>query len=409
MLKLSTIILVLYELILFLYSLHIHLKNNFHHNIFTKVIDLPKNWDDFAVRNVFLSVNYLKVLEESAPINMQCFFIAIYEDEKLMGIAIAQFLDGNQMETFGNRDRCVKTFVRNFTFKNFSSQILFIGNNMLTGQNAFSFSSEANPVEALKELKNASQQLKIILYEKGEKVHLTSFKDFTENDLPLFEQVDFSNFYRFQIQPNMVFYIKDSWHSIDDYVKDLTKKYRDQYKRSRKKAIDIEKRKLDLQEILRFEEKIYDLYFHVAKNAPFNTFLLHENHFSSLKRNLNHDFLFYGYFLNGELIGFNTLVKNGDTMDTYFLGYDEKMQREKMLYLNMLHDMIGYSIKKRFKKIIFGRTALEIKSSVGAQPEPMFGYIKHSNALLQSQMPRIFNSLQPAVTWQMRNPFKEDL
>ena len=75
----------------------------------------------------------------------------------------------------------------------------------------------------------------------------------------------------------------------------------------------------------------------------------------------------------------------------------------------MLYDMIGYSIKKRFKKIIFGRTALEIKSSVGAKPETMFGYIKHSNPILQSQMPRIFNSLQPIVSWQIRNPFKADL
>jgi hypothetical protein len=53
-------------------------------------------------------------------------------------------------------------------------------------------------------------------------------------------------------------------------------------------------------------------------------------------------------------------------MDTYFLGYDDSIQREKMLYLNMLYDMIAYSINKGFKEIIFARTALEIKSSVGA-------------------------------------------
>ena len=75
----------------------------------------------------------------------------------------------------------------------------------------------------------------------------------------------------------------------------------------------------------------------------------------------------------------------------------------------MLYDMIGYSIKKKFKKIIFGRTALEIKSSIGAEAEPMFGYIKHSNPLLQWQMPRVFNSLQPKIDWQPRNPFKEHL
>ena len=388
--------------------LYSHLKKTFYHKIFDQVKNLPENWDAFAVENIFFSRNYLNVLEISAPENMQCFYIAIYHDEAIVGIAIAQFLDGNVLESFGDRDQCLKTFARNLTFKNFCSQILFIGNNMLTGQNAFSFSPEISTVEALKELKKASQTIEQQLKNKGKKVHLISMKDFTSSQLPQFEAADFSSFYQFEIQPNMVFDIQSHWDSMDDYVGDLTKKYRDQYKRARKKAIDIDKRKLDFEEILRLEPIIYDLYLHVAKNAPFNTFLLQKNHFSSLKQHLDHDFLFYGYFIDGALIGFNTLIKNGEAMDTYFLGYDEKMQREKMLYLNMLYDMIGYSIKKRFKKIIFGRTALEIKSSVGAVPQPMFGYIKHSNPLLQWQMPRIFNSLQPKIEWQTRNPFKED-
>lgn len=384
------------------------MKNNFHHNIFEKVKNLPINWDDFAVQNIFLSTKYLKAIEESAPVNMCCYFIAIYNDVHLVGIAIAQFLDGNQMQTFGNRDRCLKTASRDFTFKNFGSQVLFIGNNMLTGQNAFSFSNKIPEIEALKELKKASQQLEQQIKNQGNKIHLTSFKDFTENEILLFKEADFSAFYQFQIQPNMVFEINKNWKSIDDYVTNLTKKYKDQYKRAQKKAIDIEKRKLTLEEIIDAEVLIYQLYLHVAQSAPFNTFLLQKNHFSSLKKNLGHDFLFYGYFLNNTLVGFNTLIKNGTTMDTYFLGYDDTIQREKMLYLNMLYDMIGYSIKKKFKTIIFGRTALEIKSSVGAQPQSMFGYIKHSNPVLQWQMPRIFNSLQPKVDWQKRNPFKEE-
>ncbi len=170
------------------------LRNKFNHKIFCNVNELPQNWVELAVENIFLSQNYLQVLEESAPENMQCFFIAIHENENLVGISIAQFLDGNQMQSFGDRDQCVKTFARNFAFKNFSSQVLFIGNNMLTGQNAFSFSSETDLVEGLKELKKASQKIKILLNEQGRKVHLTSFKDFDENFSSHFEQVDFSNF-----------------------------------------------------------------------------------------------------------------------------------------------------------------------------------------------------------------------
>lgn len=125
-----------------------------------------------------------------------------------------------------------------------------------------------------------------------------------------------------------------------------------------------------------------------------------------MKSQLGENFKFYGYFDNDKLIGFNTLIKNGDILDTYFLGYDSEIQREKMLYLNMLYDMIGYSIKKGFKKIVFARTALEIKSSIGANPVPMYGFLQHRNHLLQRQMDFLFNYFEPKIQWQQRSPFK---
>jgi hypothetical protein len=68
-------------------------------------------------------------------------------------------------------------------------------------------------------------------------------------------------------------------------------------------------------------------------------------------------------------------------MDTYFLSYDDSIQREKMLYLNMLYDMIAYSINKGFKEIIFARTALE-KKFCWCKPIQMYGYIGHTNPVV---------------------------
>jgi len=381
-------------------------ENSLTFNIFSHTDQLPKSWNDLAIKNIFLSTDYLKILEQSAPTNMICHFIGIFQQEELVGIAISQFIDANQLASFGNREKCLKTYFRDFILKNFASHVLFIGNNMLTGQNAFAFSDKIKAVEGLKALKNASEALKTIFKSKRKNIHLTIFKDFYESEIIDFTKGEFNDFYQFSIQPNMVFDINYNWKTEQNYVDALTKKYRDQYKRARKKAIDIEKRKLNYEEILANEGLIYDLYFHVAKNAPFNTFFLSKNHFYNFKSILKDNFLFYGYFLDSKMIGFSTLIKNGDAMDTYFLGYDESIQKDKMLYLNMLYDMIAYSISKGFKEIVFARTALEIKSSVGAKPEKMFGFIEHSNALINRFMPKIFPFLEPNVVWQERNPFK---
>ena len=68
--------------------------------------------------------------------------------------------------------------------------------------------------------------------------------------------------------------------------------------------------------------------------------------------------------------------------------------------------MIAFSINKGFKEIIFARTALEIKSSVGAKPVKMYGLITHSNSLINHNIAKLFNYLEPKTDWQERNPFK---
>lgn len=348
---------------------------------------------------------YLEVLEKSSPVNMICNFIGIFKSDVLIGIALTQFLFAEKLESFGERDQCLKTSVRNFAFKKFASHVLFVGNNMLTGQNAFSFSANANQAKVYKTLHKAIKQLKKDFKERGRKVHITSIKDFTATEIePL--KAEFKNNYTFSTQPNMVFDINESWKNEQDYIDALSKKYRDQYKRARKKADGIVKQKMSLAEITAHEDVIYDLYFHVAKNAPFNTFFLAKNHFRIFKEIMKENFLFYGYFLDEKLIGFNTLIKNGNVMDTYFLGYDEKIQRERMLYLNMLYDMIAYSVNQGFSEIVFARTALEIKSSVGAKPIKMYGLLTHSNALINHNIAKLFNYLEPKTDWQERNPFK---
>ncbi|MDO8316991.1 MAG: peptidogalycan biosysnthesis protein [Flavobacterium sp.] len=374
--------------------------------IYNSTAQLPENWDDLAISTVFLSKKYLQVLEESSPDNMICHFIGIFENENLVGIALSQFLDLNALESFGERDKCIKTAVRNIIFRNFASHVLVIGNNMLTGQNSFALSNAIDNKEAMQTLHAATTEIKKIFKSKGIKIHITTYKDFDKKEIKNFDLPEFKNDYQFSTQPNMVFSINEKWQSEQDYIDSLSKKYRDQYKRARKKAALIEKRKLHLEDIIALEDTIYELYFHVAKNAPFNTFFLPKNHFRVFKEIFKDKFLFYGYFINEKLIGFNTLIKNGEVMDTYFLGYDESIQREKMLYLNMLYDMIAYSINKNFKEIIFARTALEIKSSVGAKPVKMYGLMDHSSNIVNVYLPKIFKYLEPETVWQERNPFK---
>src|SRR5690606_23728288 len=149
---------------------------------------------------------------------------------------------------------------------------------------------------ALSAIDQAISKIKKLLLKKGVRTHLIIWKDFSENETNDFNFPLFDSYYKFSTQPNMIFEIRDHWKSERDYTDDLSKKYRDQHKRARKKNNDVTMRKLSLSEIIANNHKIYELYFNVAKNAPFNTFWLARNHFIALKELLRDKFLLYGYF-----------------------------------------------------------------------------------------------------------------
>jgi predicted N-acyltransferase len=376
--------------------------------IYSSTAQLPENWDKVAHDNVFLQTHYLKVLEDSAPTNMQCFYIGVFEKSELIGVALAQYLNLNKLESFGERDRCFKTYVRNFVFKNFASHVLFLGNNMITGQNGYEFIKSIDYKDIADLLLECANAITKYFKEQKIKIHIVSFKDFYQQCAEELKKHHFSKIYEFNTQPNMVFELNKNWQTQEDYIAAFSKKYRDQYKRSHKKVDGITTRELALTEILDQEERIYELYHHVAKNAPFNTFFLAKNHFSTFKKQCGDRFKLIGYFLNEKLVGFHTLLLNGNVLETYFLGYDDHVQKEKMLYLNMLYNMTHFGIENRFEKIIFGRTALEIKSSIGAEPIVMSGFIYHTNKWVNKLMSKIFPQLEPTLAWQQRHPFKEN-
>lgn len=369
--------------------------------IFTSSKELPYHWNEIVGRhNIMLSKEYFNALDSSSPTNLKCCFVGFFKGESLIGGALFQFLNFIQHKTFQKNE--ILCSVRNFLAKRFSKDVMILGNNMLTGQNGFYFdTSKINAYEIIRLLDDAAKEVQ----QKIDKTSLVIYKDYQSDFINHFED-NKKDFYRFSVQPNMILNLNEDWSDFEDYLNNFSTKYRTRAKSARKKGSEISKKELSLDEIKKMRKEINFLYHSVAENAPFNTFFLTENHFESMKENLSQNFRVFGYFLDEKLIGFYTLILNNKDVDTYFLGYDKELQKEKQIYLNMLLDMVEFGINERFCRIIFGRTALEIKSTIGAEPVEIFGLIKHNNLLINQFIESIFNSLNPTIKWIQRKPFK---
>jgi len=372
--------------------------NNY--QIFNSIVQIPKKWATFSGTNNLLSIPYLQFLENASPVNFTNYFIGLYTDDELMGILVAQKIDLQMVEHFGQRDHFFKKILRIFLFKYFSGKLLIIGNNLISGSQSFYFQPDVDPNSVSKVLD------KLFLENFKNSIHLTIYKDI-QDSFPLIPTLTTSDsFFGFAAQPCMVFSIPSTWSSFDHYLSNLSKKYRDQYKRSRKKGEMISKKVFTYNEVIQYQKTMHDLYMHVANHSPFNTFFLPKNHFIELKQQLGENFRVCGYFIGDELVGFNSIILNGDTLETYFLGYKEAIQKEHLLYLNMLYDMVELGINSNFKSINFGRTAMEIKSSIGAKAVWLNSFMQHTNPLINKYLAKFYYLLEPKVVWKERHPFK---
>lgn len=369
--------------------------------IFTSSKELPDHWNEIVGRhNIMLSKEYFNALDSSSPTNLKCCFVGFFKGESLIGGALFQFLNFIQHKTFQKNE--ILCSVRNFLAKRFSKDVMILGNNMLTGQNGFYFdTSKINADEIIRLLDDAAKEVQ----QKIGKTSLVIYKDYQLDFINYFKDNN-KDFYRFSVQPNMILNLNGDWSDFENYLNAFSTKYRTRAKSAIKKGREISKKELSLNEVKNLTKEMNFLYQNVAENAPFNTFFLSVNHFESMKENLSQNFRVFGYFLDEKLIGFYTLILNNKDVDTYFLGYDKELQKEKQIYLNMLLDMVEFGINERFCRIIFGRTALEIKSTIGAEPVEIFGLIKHNNLLINQFIESIFNSLNPTIKWIQRKPFK---
>ncbi len=381
------------------------------YRIYNSFNEFPDSWKHITEHDIFLQPNYFAALEVASPKNIQFYYVGVFNNDALVGVAVVQRVQLYLDDMFRKTEvSCLKEAFKSIISKIVKGNILVVGNLMHTGQhgvfyqtNSISQTDYLNLVfEALEDLKN---RIKVT---QKKTIRAIMLKDFFETDVIHKNKAFFlsQKFHHVYVQPNMMMLVNPDWLKMEDYVANLNKKYKNRYKRAKKKLGKITSSELDLKAIEMHSEALYQLYLNVSNNAKFNTFVLPQNHFYYLKLKLKESFRVFGYYLDDELIGFYTLILNGNDLETYFLGYDTIHQYPNQLYLNMLYDMAQFAIENKFSNIVYARTAMEIKSSVGAKPERMSVYIKHTNGFINAILKQIFKLMNPTQNWEERHPFK---
>ncbi len=368
------------------------------------------NSDDWngveGAKNVYLGIPYLTAIELSQKGIIEFRYLILYKNKLPVAIAVVLLLP-----FFIKLE--VESELHNRIIKSLKSRLKLLsgtplatcGSPFACGQNGFTFTNEIDQEQAYYMLAQAFKEI-AELNPFNQKPDLLLVKECWPMSLPYSKKLCNKGFTNFEIDYNMVVPIHPLWNNFDDYLNSMITKFRTKAKSAYKKSAPLEAMEMTAKDIRRNGKKIVDLYHQVVDKSAFSFGNLDENSFVSLKENLKDAFIVKGYFLQDELIGFSTAFVFNNIMDANYVGLNYAKNQEFGIYSRMLYDFVDSAIKARCTELRLGRTAEEIKSTIGAVPIAMKLYLKHNNHLKNALLSNVLAQMKPSE-YEHRQPFKK--
>jgi len=376
----------------------------------------PFEWQTLCDKsNFFMGREYLSLLERLHPgICMR--YAIVYKKKQPVFAVYFQVIDF-KAHVFGDLVAAQITELQSKRLKLFERyvskykdevimRLVTCGNNFVSGEHGFVY-DDIKREEAFyllhKVIEIVSREEKL----RGT-ISATLIKDFYTRSLPKSNTFQEEKFIEFTVEPNMIVNIPPDLKNVHEYIARYSKKYRNRARGIFRSGAAIEKRDLGLEEVKKLSKQIYKLYDNVFSNAKFKLVKLSEEYFYEMKHNFQEIFFITGYFLDGKLVAFDSgYYLDRDELEAHYIGFDYTINKEYDLYQNILYNFIELAITSGKRHLNLGRTAAEIKSTVGAKAHNLVCYIKPQNTVSKVILKPFISFLQPSE-WIPRNPFKEE-
>ena len=363
--------------------------------------------DDFAslndTSNIYFSQGFLKAFEVSNP-NISFKYIVIYDNSKAIGLANIQIISLGIDVILKNIkiSKSVKKVFR-FFMCNYPLKIMFCGNMFLSGEHGIILNQDIHKKSAFLIISRTIKELSSL--KENRPLHAIFIKDFYQESLPITDHLLDYNYIKMPVEPNMIFKLNPNWKTFEDYTDALKSKYRVKVNKADKTSSHLTAKLFNENDFKVYKEELQQLYENTIANANFNAQVLNLNTYIKLRALYKDDFIVKAYFLEDKLIGFLSALVNNNHLDAHFIGLDYELNKTHAIYPRILNDYVRLGIENKVSQINFGRTASEIKSTIGATPENLVCYTRHRRNFINKLLKPFISQVQ-IKDFKQHEPFK---
>lgn len=210
-----------------------------------------------------------------------------------------------------------------------------------------------------------------------------------------------------EFDPEMVFHLQPDWTNFDAYLAELKTKARTKINRILALSESFEIRPWSLPQLEQGADVLIALYRKVYERSGFRLGSLHAAELIASKRIWGDDFVVNVYYHDEKIMGFQCAYVGAEETEAFFVGFDPELIKTHAIYQRMLVEFICLGVSRRSKRVNMGRTALEIKSSVGALPRRLQCDVRFKNRLFHRLVHAYTRGYEPAAL-SLRQPWKSD-
>ena len=280
---------------------------------------------------------------------------------------------------------------------------MFCGNVFLSGEHGIILNQDIHKKSAFLIISRTIKELSSL--KENRPLHAIFIKDFYQESLHITDHLLDYNYIKMPVEPNMIFKLNRNWKTFEDYTDALKSKYRVKVNKADKTSSHLTAKLFNENDFKVYKDELQQLYENTIANANFNAQVLNLNTYIKLRTLYKDDFIVKAYFLEDKLIGFLSALVNNNHLDAHFIGLDYELNKTHAIYPRILNDYVRLGIENKVSQINFGRTASEIKSTIGATPENLVCYTRHRRNFINKLLKPFISQVQ-IKDFKQHEPFK---
>jgi hypothetical protein len=366
-----------------------------------KLVD-PVHWDSLVPDHDLQTTHrFIRTCQESGVENAKYWYLLLYRGSIPVAFAALSLIWVSIDLLSTGMVRKAINWLRPIWPDLLHKPVLFCGLPVSFGNSCLRFRKDIDKTPLLAMIAKEMEKIAI-----SEGVDLLCFKEFQTHELTSMDELLNRGYFKACSLPYCTLDLE--WKDFKSYLSQLRAGYRRQVLAGLKKSKTLKLKVQLLDDLSPVLDRVFDLYSSVMDRAENQLERLNRDFFHLLNKYLPSESRVLTVQEGDRILSCAVLLSSAEVVTFLIAGIDYDLNRRTLSYVNLIHEILRFSLNMQAKHLHLGQTSYYIKRRLGARVEPLYIYLRHRNRILNKMLLTASPWLMPETNFQRLRVFRKE-